>query len=222
MKKLINGWHFLTSWNQIKSFHEIYVCDRVIQQWKKQFFQSLINISLCKRITHKQKMFWFRNMQEVTGVVDRHMIRHICSILIKSADRCLLKWFFGYWNNHYEVVHGLSRTEMHQLFERHIKKRTYRRSILLWRNYVSRQNLPIHAVQICVNMHKIAILDQMISYWWFVSSKSLSSKVVKFMHSLQMTLRTKLFFMWREASYQQKIMNRKGKFLAWRPVVVAK
>ncbi len=31
-----------------------------------------------------------------------------------------------------------------------------------------------------------------------------------------MSLRTKWFFMWRESSYQQKIMDKKGKFLAWR------
>ncbi len=61
-------------------------------------------------------MFWFRNMQEITGVVDRREIRHICSIWTKCFDQCLLKRFLGYWNKHYEVVHGLSRREMHQLF----------------------------------------------------------------------------------------------------------
>jgi hypothetical protein len=159
-------------------------------------------------------MFWFRNMQEFTGVVDRHEIRHICSIWTKCFDQCLLKRFLGYWNKHYEVVHGLSRREMHQRFQRHINKRAYRRSIRLCSTYVGRQKLHIHAVTI--NKHKNTLLDGILSHWSFEADKTLSNKVVKFIHSLQMSLRKKCFFMWRESSFQQKIMDKKGKFLAWR------
>ncbi len=155
-------------------------------------------------------------MQEITGVVDRREIRQICSIWTKCVDQCLLKRFFGYWNKHYQLVHGLCRREMHQLFQRHINKRAYRRSIRLWSTYVSRQKLCIHAVTIYVNKHKTTLLDGMLSCWWFEADKILSNKVIKFIHSLQMSLRTKYFFMWRESSYQQKIMGKKGKFLAWR------
>ncbi len=81
--------------------------------------------------------FWFRNMQEIAGVVDTREIRHICSIWTKCFDQCLLKRFLGYWNKHYEVVHGLFRREMHQLVQRHINNRAYRRSIRLWSTYVS-------------------------------------------------------------------------------------
>jgi hypothetical protein len=145
-------------------------------------------------------MFWFRNMQEITGVVDRYEIRHKYSIWTKCFDQCLLKHFLGYWNKHFEVVHGLSR----QLFQWHINKRAYRRSIRLWSTYVSWQKLRIHAVTICVNKHKTTLLDGMLSCWSFVADKTLSTKVIKFIHSLQISLRTRCFFMWRESSYQQK------------------
>jgi hypothetical protein len=56
----------------------------------------------------------------------------------------------------------------------------------------------------------------MLSHWSFEADKTLSNKVIKFIHFLQMSLGTKCFFMWRESSYQQKIMDKKGKFLAWR------
>jgi hypothetical protein len=44
-----------------------------------------------------------------------------------------------------------------------------------------------------------------------VCDKTLSNKVIKFIRSLHINIRTKCFFMWRESSYQQKIMNKKGK-----------
>jgi hypothetical protein len=130
-------------------YQEIYLCDHVLKEWRKLAYCIIFRNSFQRRVTHKQQMFWFRNMQEITGVVDRHQIRHMCSIWTKCFDQCLLKRFFGYWNKNYEVVHGLSRREMHQLFQRHINKRAYRRSIRLWSTYVSRQKLRIHAVTIC-------------------------------------------------------------------------
>ncbi len=216
IKQSHRAWHFVTGWNQIKRYREISLCDYVLKDWRKTAYRIIFFKSLKRRVTHKQKMFWFRNMQEITGFVDRREIRHICSIWNKCLDQCLLKRFLGYWNKHYEVVHGLSRREMHQLFQRHINKRAYRRSIRLWSNYVSRQNLRIHAVTICVNKHKTTLLDGMLSHWSLEANKTLSNKVMKFIHSLQMSLRTQYFFMWRESSYKQKIMDQKGKFLAWR------
>ncbi len=95
-------------------------------------------------------------------------------------------------------------------------KRAYRRSIRLWNPYVSRQKLRVHAVTICVNKHRTKLLDGMLSRWSFEAYKTLSNKVINFIPSLQMSLRTKCFFMWRESSYQQKIMDKKGKLLTWR------
>ncbi len=92
-----------------------------------------------------------------------------------------------------EVVHGPSRREMQQLFQRHINKRAYRKSICLWSTYVSRQKLRIHAVTICVNKDKTTLLDGTLSCWSFEADKTLSNKVIKFIHSLQMSLRTKCF-----------------------------
>ena len=56
----------------------------------------------------------------------------------------------------------------------------------------------------------------MLSRWSFEADKTLSNKVINLIHSLQMSLRTKCFSMWRESSYQQKIMGKKGRFLVWR------
>jgi hypothetical protein len=67
-----------------------------------------------------------------------------------------------------------------------------------------------------VNKHKTTLLDEMLSCWWFEADKTLSNKVIKFIHSLQMSLRTKCFFLWRDSSFQQKFMDKMGKFLAWR------
>jgi hypothetical protein len=61
----------------------------------------------------------------------------------------------------------------------------------------------------CVNKHKTTLLDGMLSHWSFEANKTLSNKVMKFIHSLQMSLRTQYFFMWRESSYQQKIMEKR-------------
>ncbi len=118
IKQSLRAWHFVTGWNQIKRYREICLCDYVLKDWTKTAYRIIFFNSLKRRVTHKQKMFWFRNMQEITGVVDRREIRHICSIWTKCLDQCLLKRFLGYWNKHYEVEHGLSRREleMHQLF----------------------------------------------------------------------------------------------------------
>jgi hypothetical protein len=80
IKQSLYAWHFVTSWNQIKRYREISFCDHVLKEWRKIGYCIIFRSSFKRRVTHKQKMFWFRNMQEITGVVDRREIRHICSI----------------------------------------------------------------------------------------------------------------------------------------------
>ncbi len=36
---------------------------------------ALINPHVIAQLTHKQKMFWFRNLQERTGLIDKREIR---------------------------------------------------------------------------------------------------------------------------------------------------
>ncbi len=213
IKQSLYAWHFVARWNQIKRYQKIYLCDHVLKEWRKLAYCIVYCNSFKRRVTHKHKIFWFYNMQEITDVVDRREIRHIYSIWTKCFDQCLLKRFLGYWSKHCEVVHGPSRREMHQLFQRQLTKGLIEGQYV---HGVLRQKLRIHAVTICVNKHKTTLLDGMLSCWSFVADKTLSNKVIKFILSLQISLQTKCFFLWRESSYQQKILNKKGKFLAWR------
>jgi hypothetical protein len=71
----------------------------------------------------------------------------------------------------------------------------------------------IHAVTICVNKHKTTLLDGTLSCWSVEADKTLSNKVIKFIHSLQISLRTKCFSCGENLHINKKSWTKRGSSL---------
>ncbi len=69
-------------------------------------------------------MFWFLNYQEESAIVQK---RQICKIWNSFIDQYLIKQYFKFWTDYYEVIYGVTRTVMHQLFDKHLKQKIYRK-----------------------------------------------------------------------------------------------
>jgi hypothetical protein len=152
-------------------------------------------------------MFWFRNLQERTGLIDKRKIRRIWN---SYTDKYLIKHFFRFWNNYYEVIHGLTRSEMQNLFHRRLTRKAYKRHLSLWIIFIDKKNQRNRAFQLCVNMHKTQEMYQVISSWSILIETKLSDQVLKFMHSNNMSHRTNMFRTWRENVSQQHSMIKRA------------
>ncbi len=73
---------------------------------------------------YKQKMFWLRNLQEETAIIQKQVIRTLWNSFI---DQYLVKTYFNFWTKSYEMTHGLNRIEMHKLFKNQFKWKAYRK-----------------------------------------------------------------------------------------------
>jgi hypothetical protein len=141
------AWKLAVRKTQIKRYREIALCFHVLKQWQKQFHRTCY----CKRIIYKQKMFWFRNLQERTGLIDKRKVRRI---LNSYTDKYLIKHFSRFRNDYYEVIHGLTRSEMQNLFHIRLTRKAYKQHLRLWIIFIAQKNQRNRAFQLCVNMHK--------------------------------------------------------------------
>ena len=144
LKHVIHVWKFLFRKAQIKRYHEIYLSNKTIRGWQKQFHQKLFY----KRMKHKQLMFWFRNLQEETGLIQKRQLRRIWN---SYFDQYLIKRYLNFWTSYYEAIHGITRTEMHMLFQKHIKRRTNRKFFGSWKSFVKQKYDLIQTRQMCEN-----------------------------------------------------------------------
>jgi hypothetical protein len=163
-------------------------------------------------MVYKQKMFWFRNMQERIGLIDKRKIRRIWN---SYTDKYLLKCFFRFWNNYYEVIHGLTRSKMQNLFHRRLTRKAHKQHLRLWTIFTAQKNHRNRPSQLCINMHKTQVMYQVISLRSILLETKLSDQVLKFMHSNNMSHRTNMFRTWREFPHCPSATqhNKKGQIL---------
>jgi hypothetical protein len=136
------AWKFIFRTTQIKRYREIALCFQVLKQWQKQFHRTFY----CKRIIYKQKMFCFRNLQERTGQMDKRKIRRFWN---SYADKYLIKHFFRFCNDYYEVIHGLTRSEMQHLFHRRLTRKAYKRPAFVDHLYRSEKSSKSRISTLC-------------------------------------------------------------------------
>ena len=113
-KHVLYAWKFLLGIAQLKRYQELSLNYTTIRGWQKQFHRTLFR----KRMRHKQIMFWFRNLQDETALIPKRRLRKVFNSCI---DQHLMKRYFNFWTNYYEVIHGFTRSEMHRLFQKHLK-----------------------------------------------------------------------------------------------------
>ncbi len=87
-KDSFSAWKFVVRKTQNKQCRKIALCFQVLKQWQKQFHRTYY----CKRMIYKLKLFWFRNMQERTGLIDKREIRRIWN---SYTDKYLISVSFG-------------------------------------------------------------------------------------------------------------------------------
>ncbi len=185
------AWKFVIRKTQIKRYREKALCFQVLKQWQKQLHRSYY----CKRMIYKQKMFWFRNMQERIGLIDKRKIRRIWN---SYTDKYLFKRFFRFWNNYCEVIHGLTRSKTQNLFLRRLTRKAHKLHLRLWTIFTTQKNHRNRASQLGVNMHNTQVMYQVISLRSLLLETKLSDQVLKFMHSNNMSHRTNMFRTWWE------------------------
>jgi hypothetical protein len=120
----------------------------------------------------------------------------------------LIKRCFHFWINYYEVTHGLTRSEMNKLFNKHIAKRTYRTHFWSWKRSVRRTKQHIQAYRICEITRTLNILDSKFALWAQIVDMKVP-RVVQFMKSNQLSSRTRFFHKWRNYPFEQKSLFQK-------------
>ena len=127
-------------------------------------------------------------------------------------DRYLIKRYFHFWITHYEVTHGLTRSEMNKLFKKHIAKKAYRKHFWSWTSVVSRKKQQLQAYEICETTYKMILLDSKFALW----TKKVDEKIPRVAHFLksgQQTMRTRFFHKWKNYPFEQKSLFQKIRFV---------
>ena len=155
-------------------------------------------------------MFWFRNLQERTGLIDKRKIRRIWN---SYTDKYLIKRFIRFLTDYCRVIQEPTRSERQNLFHRRLNRKAFNRHLRLWIIFIDQKNHRARAFQLCVNLHEKHIIYQVISSWSIFLETKLSDQVLHFMHSNNISHRTNMFRTWEEIVCQHKSMAKKGKYL---------
>jgi hypothetical protein len=158
-----------------------------------------------KQMRLKQLQFWFRNLQEEAAIVQKRNIRQLWD---SYFNQYLIKRFFHFWTNYHETIYGLPRTVMNQLFQRYIKRRTYRMHFCFWHGFVSYKYHRHRVSQVCANQQRLKLLDHCFTAWSAMLEIKIP-RVLNFTNSVQMRLRTNYFQTWREFPDAQKSFMKK-------------
>ena len=59
IKQSLYAWHFVASWNQIKQYQEIYLCDHVLKEWRNIAYSIILAILLEGVLHTNRKCFGF-------------------------------------------------------------------------------------------------------------------------------------------------------------------
>jgi hypothetical protein len=55
IKQSLYAWHFVTSWNQIKRYREISLCDHVLKEWRKIAYCIIFGNSFKRRAGDREE-----------------------------------------------------------------------------------------------------------------------------------------------------------------------
>jgi Fe-S-cluster containining protein len=77
-KDVLHAWQFVYRKAQIKLYKEISLCYFIIRAWQKM----LCRIYFRRRMKYKQKMFWLRNLQEETAIIQKRIVRTLWNSFI--------------------------------------------------------------------------------------------------------------------------------------------
>ena len=153
--------------------------------------------------------FTIRHLQQQVACSPRRAFRNLWNSYL---NQYLIKRYFHFWIDYYEVTHGLTRSEMNKLFNKHIAKRTYRTHFWTWKRSVRRTKQHIQAYRICEITRTLNILDSKFALWAQIVDMKVP-RVVQFMKSNQLPSRTRFFHKWRNYPFEQKSLFQKIRFL---------
>ena len=97
---------------------------------------------------------------------------------------------------------------MNRLFNKHIVKRAYRKHFWSWTSVVNRTKQQLKAYKLCANQCTLILLDSKFAMWTKTVEEN-KPRVVNFLRSSHMTIRTRFFHNWRNFPCEQKSLFQK-------------
>ena len=151
------------------------------------------------------KYFTIRGLQQQ---VTCNPTRAFSNLWNSYFNRYLIQRYLLFWINHYEMTYGHTRSEMNRLFNKHIVKRAYRKHFWSWTSVVNRTKQQLKAYKLCANQCTLILLDSKFALWTKTVEEN-KPRVVNFLRSSHMTIRTRFFHNWRNFPYEQKSLFQK-------------